>query len=74
MGEDRYQMTVVYPKNTVRERESLWLELTRLGQSMNEPWLIVGDMNTTMKHEERMRNGVAIGGIIESFRNLVLLL
>lgn len=61
---DQYQfkMTVVYAKNSAREREVLWPLLTDISCSMIEPWLIVGDMNTTLLHEERMKNGVIVGG------------
>lgn len=34
IGEDKFQLTVVYAKNTDRERESLWPALTNLAHSL----------------------------------------
>lgn len=62
LDQKQFMMIVVYTKNTAREREMLWPALVNISSSMVDPRLIVGDMNTTLMHEERMKNGVIIGG------------
>lgn len=58
----QFMLTVVYAYNTTLEREMLWPALIDISISIAGPWLIVGNLNTTLLHEERMKEGVIVGG------------
>lgn len=61
LNQYEFKLIVVYAENSTQEREVLWSALMTISSSMAEPWIILGDMNTTLLHEERMKEGVIIG-------------
>ncbi|XP_059306461.1 uncharacterized protein LOC132057887 [Lycium ferocissimum] len=46
--------TVVYAKNEVDERISLWRDLEQFGSSVQGPWILSGDFNTLLSSEDRL--------------------
>ncbi|GLT27312.1 hypothetical protein SLA2020_023190 [Shorea laevis] len=57
--------SVVYAFNVKAERESLWRQMSSQGV-VSEPWLVMGDFNTTLKNDERMKScGFCSGDISE---------
>lgn len=55
-------VSFVYAENEPVDRIPLWLDLGRVGQNMVEPWLILGDFNTTLHQDERVRDGEGVLG------------
>ncbi|XP_060217285.1 uncharacterized protein LOC132644699 [Lycium barbarum] len=47
-------LTLVYGKNTIEERKSLWEGLLRLGPNITAPWCICGDYNTPLSCTDRI--------------------
>ncbi|XP_028758817.1 uncharacterized protein LOC114717788 [Neltuma alba] len=50
---DSWCMTVVYASPNLAARRSLWSNLSRLGEQMQEPWVLGGDFNATLFDSER---------------------
>ena len=44
----------VYGYHSIVARRGLWEHLMRLGESLSEPWLLMGDFNSVLRHEERL--------------------
>lgn len=54
------EVTFLYAFNVDTEREELWSALIQLSENMQLPWVIMGDFNTNMMHEERCRGGEVV--------------
>lgn len=54
-GNLSFLYSMVYAFNAKVEQESLWKQFTSLG-SVSEPWLVLADLNRTLKHDEKMKN------------------
>lgn len=53
----KINVTYVYAFNHVDERVGLWEDLRRIASGVNLPWMIMGDFNTTLFYDERIRGG-----------------
>lgn len=62
MGQVDFLLTVVYAENIEQLREPLWAELLSIAETIQGPWMLVGDFNTTLVFKERMKQMVHIGG------------
>ncbi|XP_070020873.1 uncharacterized protein [Nicotiana sylvestris] len=51
-------LTVVYARNKVQERVSLWQDLQLAGGQIQIPWLISGDFNNVFTRDDRLRQPV----------------
>lgn len=52
-----FVLTVIYSWNTAACRVSLWRDLKQLSNSISKPWVLMGDLNTTLFQDERIKNG-----------------
>lgn len=66
----KFCCTVVYAHNTNLKREPLWRLLLQLHGQINSPWIVLGDFNTVLFHEERMRCRY-LGVDTEELQNLI---
>lgn len=60
-GDISFACTIVYAQNTSGQRERLWEALVNLNSQMTKPWLILGDFNTVLFYEERVKCGGYMG-------------
>lgn len=51
-------VTFMYAMNLPSERAPLWDDLKVISASVNLPWLLMGDFNTTLLYDERIKGGV----------------
>lgn len=65
-------ITFIYAANEPVERTPLWDELRIVGQNISEPWLILGDFNTTLLHDERVREGEIVACSTAELENLTM--
>lgn len=54
---DCFLASFIYAANIVQERVSLWADIRSISGGINEPWIIVGDLNTTLYSDERIQHG-----------------
>lgn len=52
-----FHCTYGYAFNSQRERESLWPVLLAISDSMQGPWVLLGDFNTCLRYDERRKAG-----------------
>ncbi|XP_060195078.1 uncharacterized protein LOC132624291 [Lycium barbarum] len=64
-------IAVVYGKNTIEERKSLWAELARIGSIITTPWCICGDFNTPLSIEDRVGGQQVTQYETNDFRQMV---
>lgn len=53
----KFLATFVYATNLPGERESLWDDVRNIATVVNLPWLLMGDLNTTLLYDERVKGG-----------------
>lgn len=53
-------ITFIYGFNDPEGRTALWTDLRRIGDTVSLPWLLLGDFNTTLFLDERIRGGVTV--------------
>lgn len=66
-----FYVTVVYAYNSSAGREALWTNLQNIGASITDPWIIMGDLNTTLFCDERVRSGVVVNQSTAELRGVV---
>lgn len=49
--------TFIYEFNSAHEREELWAAMSQFSANVTLPWLIIGDFNTILHPDERVRIG-----------------
>lgn len=47
-------------------------DIRAISNSVNLPWLLIGDMNTTLLAEDRMRNGITVPCDTTELQNLTI--
>lgn len=67
------ELTFVYAMNTSEEREELWLALEQIASSIQSPWDVLGDLNVTLTHEERLKGGEPVFESTEELENFTSL-
>lgn len=60
--DDSFLLTAIYAFNYKNQRSELWSAITTLAQTIDEPWILMGNFNKFLKHFEKVRDGVEIGG------------
>ncbi|XP_074297048.1 uncharacterized protein LOC141627722 [Silene latifolia] len=63
--------TVVYGLNKLAEREDLWRSIRRYSCSIDEPWLICGDLNAIINWDERIGGAIVTNAEIQPLRRVV---
>lgn len=66
-------ITIVYDFDTPNARMRLWDSLRGLTLNSSEPWLILGDFNAILSHEDRL-NGELVKPRKQWTSNLVLMI
>lgn len=56
----QFRATLVYAANMPAEREPLWQDIRDLATQIQSPWIVMGDLNSTLLHDERLKNGVIV--------------
>lgn len=64
-------ITFIYAGNEPGDRVPLWRDLINLSQGISEPWVMLGDFNTTLFSDERIRDGVIIPSDLSELESLV---
>lgn len=67
-----FLVTFIYGFNSAEERTSLWNDIRTISTGVSFPWLLIGDMNTTLSADERMRNDVIVPCDTSELQNLTL--
>ncbi|XP_057463925.1 uncharacterized protein LOC130753792 [Actinidia eriantha] len=49
----KFSLSFVYAFNTIVGRRSLWTNLDRFNEMLNDPWLVMGDFNNVLNIDER---------------------
>lgn len=47
-------VTYIYAHNSVEKRKSLWKSLVTIAQSMDSPWVLLGDFNVVLDSSEKL--------------------
>ncbi|XP_075108929.1 uncharacterized protein LOC142180761 [Nicotiana tabacum] len=58
-------LTVVYARNKLQERTSLWCDLQLVGGQVQIPWLISGDFNNVLTTDDRLGQPVTMNEVKE---------
>lgn len=66
-----FNITFIYAFNNFNERTPLWANVRRLSTTVTLPWLIMGDLNTTLFHDERVRGGMIVPADLEELYSVV---
>lgn len=66
-----FLVTTIYALNTGTGREILWSDLLSIGNGVHEPWLIIGDLNTTLIYDERMKCGSFVDCDVSELQSVV---
>lgn len=66
-----FQLIVIYAWNTARMRNDLWQSLRQLSRGISEPWVLMGDLNTTLFYDERIKNGHFVDCNISELQTVV---
>lgn len=61
----------IYAANSTQERVTLWSDIRSIGAKFREPWIIAGDLNTTLLYDERVRNGSIVPCDVSELATLV---
>lgn len=64
-------ITFIYGFNTTEERESLWAALRRISLSITGPWMLLGDLNTTLLYDEKIKGGEVLNTDTEELASFV---
>lgn len=56
----KFLVTFIYALNLPSEREPLWADMLRNDSSVALPWLILGDLNTTLFYDEKVKGGTIL--------------
>lgn len=67
-----FLVNFIYGFNSAEERVSLWSDIRAMSASVTIPWLLTGDMNTTLSVDDRMKNGVIFPCDTSELRNLTV--
>ncbi|XP_062096322.1 uncharacterized protein LOC133802092 [Humulus lupulus] len=54
---DPFEATFIYASNDSNERSGLWNDLMVISRNQTSPWILLGDFNSVMYPEERVRAG-----------------
>lgn len=64
-------LTCVYAHNDANERRELWHIIYTLSESINQPWIVIGDFNCVLySNEKEVWNIIPTLGLID-FRNCI---
>lgn len=53
-GQPAFQLTFVYAKCSIQERQVLWRSLLAMHSTLTGPWLVAGDFNCIMATDEKL--------------------
>lgn len=70
MRRDFFYKTAIYAFNHENQRTELWDALSSFSQLIKDPWVVLGDFNTFMRHHGRVKNGIEVGGHTSELLNL----
>ncbi|XP_057478776.1 uncharacterized protein LOC130766093 [Actinidia eriantha] len=64
----KISISFVYAFNTIVGRRSLWTNLDRFNEMLNDPWLVLGDFNNVLNIDERSNGHPATQYEIKNFQ------
>jgi exonuclease III len=67
----QWRLTCVYGEPRVEDRHLMWDALRNLKNVSNLPWLVFGDFNEALWHEEHMSNTPRLVNQMEAFREVL---
>lgn len=65
------EISMVYGLHNINDRKELWEELEKLGDSVQGPWLIMGDFNTIYESDQRQGGSVVTDKEMEDFLDCI---
>ncbi|CAI9099244.1 OLC1v1036029C1 [Oldenlandia corymbosa var. corymbosa] len=71
-GSESFLTTFVYASPTQSIRRALWPELRRISEGVQEPWLLGGDLNFTLRSSEKRGGSPNNGGPCSWFMDWVM--
>lgn len=65
-----FLFTVVYGVHTIADRKDMWMDIERIAQNIQLPWLVMGDFKVMLNHDDRLGSQIH-DGEVEDFANLL---